>query len=67
MKRDDNSELPCEFCGRVFLWKNRGNLKVHIKNLHGIEDYDVTEVVSQKKDSNTVDNFMSFLNSLNLQ
>ena len=63
MKRDDKSEIPCEYCGRVFIWKNRGNLKTHMKKLHNIEDYDVTEHTS-KSDTTTVTNFMDFLNSL---
>ena len=65
-KRDDKSELPCEFCGRVFLWKNRGNLKVHMKNIHGVQDYDVEleEHSAESSNTSTVTNFMNFLNAL---
>ena len=65
MKRDDNSEISCEYCGRVFKWKNRGNLKIHMKNIHKVDDYDVAEsTLNQPSSTNTVTNFMSFFNSL---
>ena len=62
-KRDDKSEIPCEFCGRVFLWKNRGSLKVHMKNIHSVQDYDVQEH-SAEGNISTATNFMNFFNAL---
>ena len=65
MRRDENSEISCEFCGRAFKWKNKANLKTHMKKIHDIKDYDVTEHGFKKpEESNTVNNFMNFLSSL---
>ena len=64
LRKDDNCEICCEFCNKVFLWKNRKNMKAHMKSVHDVDDYDVTDFSSQTRDSNTVENFMNLLNSL---
>ena len=68
MKKDDNDKLPCEFCGKIFTWKNRRGLRVHIKNVHKVNDYDMADVEENSvntTDTNTAANFMNFLSSLN--
>merc|ERR1711860_13191 len=66
-KKDDNDKLPCEFCGKIFTWKNRGNLKAHIKQVHNFKDYDISDMVDPSvtsTDTNSAANFINFLSSL---
>jgi len=61
----ERNEISCEFCGRIFKWKNRGNLKIHMNKIHSVSDYDVNEHSLKKpEESNTVNNFLNFLTSL---
>ena len=64
MKKDKESEISCEFCNKMFKWKNRGSLKMHIKNIHNLNDYDVTEHIIETPETNAANNFMDLLNSL---
>merc|ERR1712150_240444 len=38
-RRDDNYEISCEFCSKVFKWKYRSNFMKHVKAIHNIDDY----------------------------
>ena len=63
MKKDANYEISCEYCGKHFKWKNRGNLKTHMKSVHDVKNYDVMEgtmEMENNKDSN-VNDFMSLV------
>jgi len=64
MKKDKESEISCEFCNKMFKWKNRKSLKMHIKNIHNLDDYDVTEHIIETPETNAANNFMDLLNSL---
>ena len=64
MKKDNESEISCEFCNKIYKWKNRGNLKTHMKNIHDLDDYDVTEHIIETPETNSANNFMDLLNSL---
>ena len=35
--------ISCEFCAREFSWKNRHNLKNHMRSIHGLDDYNVMD------------------------
>ena len=65
-RRDNDYEISCEFCSKVFKWKNRGNFKKHIKTIHNIDDYDIDDLGSSTDNSasKTADNFLNFLNIL---
>ena len=63
-RKDDNSEICCEFCNQVFKWKNRRNLRTHMKSVHRVDDYDIAEHLIESPQLNTVQNFMDILNSL---
>ena len=64
MMKDANQKISCEFCGKTFKWKNRGNLKSHIKSIHKINDYDVMEgtLEMENNESQPEDDFMSIFN-----
>ena len=64
LKKDKESEISCEFCNKTFKWKNRGYLKTHIKNVHNLDDYDVTGHTMETPETNVANNFMDLLNSL---
>ena len=69
MKKDANHEISCEFCGKNFKWKNRGNLKSHMKSIHSVNNYDIYDVMEgtmemESNKDNNVNDFISFLNML---
>ena len=66
MKKDANHEISCEYCGKLFKWKNRGNLKSHMKSIHSVTNYDVMEgaMDMESNKDNNVNDFISFLNML---
>ena len=64
LKRDLESDINCEFCNRLFKWKNRSSLKAHIKTIHKVKDYDITEHTVESPQTNAAENFMDILNSL---
>ena len=63
MKKDANEEISCEFCGKHFKWKNRGNLKSHMKSIHDQDNYDVYEGTMEMESNkdNHVNDFMSLV------
>ena len=63
-KELEKSELSCDFCNRVYPWKYRGNLKLHLKTVHKIENCDFTEGFMQAPQTNPAENFLNLLNSL---
>ena len=64
LKRDADSDISCEFCPRVFKWRNRQSLRLHIKTVHKVQDYDVTEHSIQTPETNAVENFNILMNLL---
>ena len=56
--------ISCEFCAREFSWKNRHNLKAHMKSIHGLDDYNVMDQALTQDKEDTVTGFMNMLNSL---
>ena len=56
--------ISCEFCAREFSWKNRHNLKLHMKSIHGLDDYNVMDQALTQDKDDTVTVFMNMLNSL---
>ena len=63
-KELEKSELSCDFCTRVYPWKYRGNLKLHLKTVHKIENCDFSERFMQAPQTNPAENFLNLLNSL---
>ena len=61
-KEEKRRNVSCEFCGRVFAWKNRKNLKKHVLSVHKVEGYTLEEIYSQSE-KDTVNNFMAFFES----
>ena len=58
-------DVSCDFCGRVFKWKNRKNLKNHLRDVHKVDDYPQDESYSGLGErDNAVNNFMSIFLSL---
>ena len=69
-REEKKEEVSCEYCGRAFSWKNRRNLKTHVRDVHKVQDFTADELSSSsgsrddKTTDTTVTNFMSFLFSL---
>ena len=68
-REEKKEEVSCEYCGRAFSWKNRKNLKIHIRNVHKVQDFTTDELSNSStntdsKETDTVANFMSVLFSL---
>ena len=59
-------EIACEYCNKVFKWKNKGNLKKHIQTIHNVLGYNLDAYYYGKKPDagESVTNFMNLLNSL---
>ena len=56
--------ISCEFCNKVFKWKNRHNLGKHIQSIHSIFDYNLEEYSYSKKPECSSTNFLNVLSSL---
>ena len=68
-REEKKEEVSCEYCGRAFSWKNRKNLKKHIRDVHKVQDFTIDDLSNSStsreyKKMDTVSNFMSFLSSL---
>merc|ERR1712183_156461 len=37
-REEKKEEVSCDYCKRVFKWKNRRNLKKHIRDVHKVDD-----------------------------
>ena len=64
-------DLVCEYCDKTYKVdgkydNRRANMKVHMKNVHGVDNYDPDEMHLNKTSTKneTVNNFMTLMNSL---
>ena len=62
----EQQELQCEYCKKEFRWKSSGRsrLREHMKSVHQVNSYEVSEFGTEKKENVTVKSFMSLLNKI---
>jgi len=65
IKAHQNSiPISCEFCGKSGTWKERWSLYTHIKRVHKVKDYNLSDLASRITSKNTVNDFQDFVKTL---